>query len=95
MKIELVIIILIFVLLNSQHNKNTTKKENFDNEKYYNLQKRIEPTNKRELANSHLFAHREFIKPDKNELWNPYYETMKDGHTVIEYDRIFLVSNKK
>ena len=31
MKIELVIIILIFVLLNSQHTNNTTKTEKFNN----------------------------------------------------------------
>jgi hypothetical protein len=95
MKTELVIIIFILILLNSNNKKNTTKTEKFNNKKYYDLQKRIEPTNKRELANSHLFAHREFIKPDKNELWNPYYENMKDGYEVIEYDRIFLVSTNK
>ena len=96
MKKELIIIILILILLNSQHKKNINKTEKFNNKKYYDLQKRIEPTNKRQLSNSHLFAHREFIKPNKNELWNPYYENLKEGHDVIEYDRIFLVnSNNK
>ena len=41
MKIELVIIILIFVLLNSQHTNNTTKTEKFNNKKYFNLQKEL------------------------------------------------------
>jgi len=83
MKKEFIIIIILIILLNSK------KIENFNNKKYFHLQKRIEPSTNNSLHKSKLYDQREFIKPNSNELWNPYFNS-SHGNRVREYDRIFL-----
>lgn len=85
MKKEFLIIILLLIVLNSQ----TKNIENFNNKKYFHLQKRIEPSTNKTLPTSKLYDQREFIKPNSDLLWNPYFNNSY-GNRVREHDRIFL-----
>jgi hypothetical protein len=85
MKKEFIIIILLLIVLNSQ----TKNIEKFNNKKYFNLQKRIEPSTNKTLPTSKLYEQREFIKPNSDLLWNPYFNS-SHGNRVREHDRIFF-----
>ena len=87
MKIEiLLILILLYKLLSSKNYK-----ESFNNKKYFNLKKRIEPSKSKTLPSSKLFDQREFVKPNSNKLWNSFYGNNKNSK-IKEYDRLFLTN---
>ena len=83
MNYKFIILIILFIILNSK------SVEKFNNDKYFNLKKRIEPLNNNSLHRSKLFDQREFIKPNKNILWNSYFGSVSNSR-VKEYDRLFF-----
>ena len=87
MKIEILLIpILFYILLNNQKYK-----ESFNNKKYFNLKKRIEPSKSKTLPSSKLFDQREFIKPNSDKLWYSFYGNNKNSR-IKDYDRLFLTN---
>ena len=87
MKIEMLLIFIIILLIVN----NSKNKEFFNNKKYFNLKKRIEPSNSKTLPYSKLFDQREFIKPGNSELWNLFYGNNTNSR-VKDYDRLFLTN---